>query len=167
MWLNSDIDKWIFHPRPSLWCLTACTSPSGWVKSPSLPSPTRLGPSMSVTSSLMTDCRCQLVLVRPQIMFLSFCFEDVFNLRLSTYFHYGMSINKVSSTTQPGMVWWFLASIKVRLTFVDFVSDFLKLLKHELGSLYTDHNILPNFANANLSQLVLMAYFIHGARPPM
>ena len=71
------------------------TSPSGWVKSPSMPLSTRLWPSRTVTSSLTTDHQCPLVLVRPQMMFLCFCFKDVFNLRLSTYFQYGLSINKV------------------------------------------------------------------------
>ena len=48
------------------------TSPSGWVKSPSMPLSTRLWPSRTVTSSLTTDHQCPLVLVRPQMMFLCF-----------------------------------------------------------------------------------------------
>ena len=41
----------------------------------------------------------------------------------------GMSINKVSSTTQPGMVWWFIARFQVRLTFCWFCFSLLKTCK--------------------------------------
>ena len=86
-WQSFDQCGWIvtllsgfFISGLLLWCLTACPSPSGWVKSLSLPSPTKWGSSMSVTSSLMTDRWCHLVLVRPQMMCPSCGFQDVFNL---------------------------------------------------------------------------------------
>jgi hypothetical protein len=82
-----------------LWCLTACPSPSGWVKTLSLPSSTRRGPSMSVTSSLMTDRWCHWVLGA-----LKWCIWAAVSKMSSTldYQHSvinGMIINQMSSTT--------------------------------------------------------------------
>ena len=61
------------------------TSPSGWVKSPSLPLSTRLWSSSTVISSLTTDHQCPLVLVRSQMMLAKFlwCLTAYKFLRLS------------------------------------------------------------------------------------
>ena len=75
-------------------------------------------------------------------MFSILDYQHIFNMDwVSTKF--------INNTTWHGLM--VSRHIKVRLVFVEFVSDFLLLFKTWTGSLYTDHNILLNFANANLS----------------
>jgi hypothetical protein len=125
-------------------------SPSGWVKTPSLPLSTRLWSSSTVISPLTTNCPCQLVLGRSQMMFLSFFSKMSSSLDYQHSFNVDwVSPKFINNTTWHGLM--VSRHIKVRLVFVEFVSDFLPLFKTWTGSLYTDHNILLNFANANLS----------------
>ena len=104
MWLNCDILKLIFH----LWhafVMSNCMHKPLWLSQISVAALVNQTVALNVSDKLSDD---RLLMPigpsEPSNDVSELLFRRCFNLRLSTYFHYGMSINKVSSTTQPGMV---------------------------------------------------------------